>query len=1381
MEYSLAIIEESQDIQERLAAIWKRLLSVEHLSHEQNFFAMGGHSLLAIDLLSEIEEIFLVRLNMKDIVEAPNVADLSQLILSYKKKSLSKENHLDFINGLYPLTVNQKQVWGLNVLYPTSITHNISTALKINRKLDIQILTKTINAIVKRHESLRTRFKVHHGVPNQEIIPEYEYSFEFIDIKEECLKETLQEEMKYIFNLEEAPLMRIKFYRLNDEQYVFFFLVHHIIWDGLSNTFFFHEFISLYRSFEGQIKSDLPDVRLHYKEHAIKEIDYLKSEDFFEQKKSWESVLTGDLPVLNIPTDYERPSKINNESETIYFEIDAKTLEQLESYVQTKYISLYNVFFAAYYVLLAKLCGETDLIIGTPVHGRHHRDVRKTLGYFINTLPVRTKLVGEKSFKENLGIFLESLKHAFYNQNIPLDILLKNSSYKQDLSRTPLFQTLFIYLDVTKELDVFKAESLEQIKLERYSVHTEIDFYLYKSRDKVEGVIEFRKDLYQSSTMKKMGEEFVDLLKSILTNEDQSLIDLGVKENKKEEKFIEMDKNPYHDFSQEEAFYKKIEKMGEVYPDKIALITPQKRFTYFELNHQTDLIAANLISQGVRPGDLVGVCTNRNENLLLSLLGVLKSGAAYVPLDPKFPDERLEYMLERSESSFLLIEKCLVHRFSNTSQKIIVEDILSLNSEKKKVLINTQLKDNCYVLFTSGSTGKPKGVVVSHLNVLNFLNSMGNSPGFHCDDRLLSVTTFSFDISVLELFLPLMNGGSLYLASENQVLDGQELARVIKEEDVTCMQATPSTWRLLLAAGWKGSSKLKILCGGEPMPKDLAQKLLTLSKEVWNMYGPTETTVWSTIKKISAEDKKILIGSAIDNTGLYILDENLKPCPVGIAGMLYIGGLGVSNGYIKDADQTSKRFICNPYREGDIIYNTGDMARFDISGEIECLGRSDDQVKIRGFRIELGEIEEVALIEKSINECAAKVHDGYIFVYVTIVPGEVFDEDLLKKSFRQKMPAYMIPQKIIVLSKMPKTLNEKIDKKVLNEKLGIHSESVTISPSHQPQTLTMGEVTRIWKEVLGISHVDSNENFFNLGGHSIAAVEIFGMINDKFNLNLPLSVIFESATIRSLSEVIDYTMIKDSKLLSELKCVVAIRAGKKSKEAVFCFHGVGGNVLNYYSLANYVGERAFYGIQSIGVNGEDRIVETIPAMAKVYVEEIKKIQPEGPYILSGGSMGGMVALEVASQLMNEGEEIKSLIMFDTLGPDLDFKVYGNVKMSLFTRTKKSLSWKYVKAVNFIKTQFYILRQVSIPHSLRYFSIEDKNFAALRNYQPSLYEGNITLIRAPRTAKGWYADPYLGWRKVINGKIETIEINGDHDNFIESPEMSDAFKKVITKL
>nr|BDT28976.1 non-ribosomal peptide synthetase [Bacteriovorax sp. HI3] len=1363
-------------IHEGLNLLWKKVLQLDSLENDQNFFALGGHSLMAIDLLSDIEETFGIKLNMKDLVEAPTIKQLAIVILD-KQKTATVVNVSEYKErGLYPLTLNQKQVWGLNVLYPDSITHNISTAIRIKRPLDIKILNDAINLIVQRQESLRTRFKVEQGVTFQEVIPEYIFHFDFFDIKESELKEDIQKEMKHVFNLTEAPLMKVKFYRLGPSDFVFFFLVHHIVWDGLSNTYFFHEFIESYEALEKGLRPALPSLGMSYKEHAVRELAMMEMADFQEQKASWKNLLEGSLPVLNLETDYPRPEKIDNRSGTLYFELSTRLLEKLEDYVQKKHISLYNVFFAVYNVLLAKLSGDCELIVGTPVHGRLHRESRKTFGYFINTLPIRTKLDAQKSFKDNLGLTLESLKQAFYNQSVPLDVILKTAKIENDPGRTPLFQTLFIYLDVTKELDVFKEKQLSQVKVERYSVHTEVDFYLYKSREKVEGVIEYRKDLYKEETMARMAREFTDLLEKIVADESLLLKELGVKSPEDSRQYIELDQRVYDSFSGRVPFYQLFEEHARTTPSRPALKTQYTSMTYGELDQRANHLALKLKREGVKKGDFVGVSTQRNEKMLVSLLAVLKNGAAYVPLDPGFPDERLSYMMERSGIKALVTEKILLDRFSCAQNTLIYEDIFKESFEESEFYSeNVDLESTCYILFTSGSTGKPKGVEVTHKNVLNFLLSMKKEPGLHEDDKLLSVTTFSFDISVLELFLPLISEASVYIGNEMEVVNGELLAQVIRQEEITCMQATPMTWRLLLASEWKGSRKLKVLCGGEAMPRDLALKLLPKIKELWNMYGPTETTVWSTVKKISAQERKILVGRPIDNTCLYILNEQGEPCPVGVEGELFIGGLGVAKGYIKDLEQTQKRFVANPFRPDELMYNTGDMARFEPNGEVECLGRSDDQVKIRGFRIELGEIETRVMDMSCIHECAVKVHNQKIVVYA--VASDEYDENAMKKHLKNSLPHYMVPAKIILLPDLPKTMNGKIDKKQLNESLGQTVVKEELSTSSH----IIEEIRNIWSQVLGHEDIDIDENFFNLGGHSLSAIEIFGAINEKFNLNLPLASLFESTNIRTLSEIVEEGIRKKNQDLANLKCVVTIKPAESHCEAVFCFHGVGGNVLNYYRLADCVGSRAFYGIQARGVNGEDDIVESIPEMARIYIEEIKKIQPKGPYILAGGSMGGMIALEAAIQLKRQGEEIKSLLMFDTIGPNVDFKTYGNVKVNLLKRTKNSMIFKFHKTINYMKVKFYLFTKASIPHSVRYFSIEAKNYVALRSYTPQIFEGNITLIRAPKAHQGWYADPYLGWRSVINGKIDTIEIEGAHENFIESPSMSHALKMVMKRL
>lgn len=1368
------------DIVDELVNIWKRLLGQDHVETHENFFSLGGHSILAIELLNDIEEYFAVRLSMKDIVESPTIQELSLIISSLANTSQVVDEKIEIEDmTAFPLTSGQKQVWGHSLLNPGSLAHNISTAIRIKKNLNLGVINKTINYIVERQDVLRTRFITINGQPKQIIVPKQHYDIHFKDILENEILTVMQNEINYCFDLEKDALLRVSFYRLGEEDFIFFFMVHHIIWDGLSNTMFFHEFNHVYNAFLNNLSPELPPLKITFKEYSLREQAYLKTSLFKEQKHAWKELLYPPLPVLNLPTDYPRPEKFNNKSKTHYFEIDKDKLDKLETYVRSKHTSLYRLLFTLYNVLLSKHSGETDIIVGTPIHGRHSSDIRRTCGYFINTLPVRSRIEKSDSFISNLFGIQESLKNSFANQTVPFDIIVQNSNPIIDPGRTSLFQTLFVYLDITRELDVFEELNYEQIKADRSSTHTDIDFYLYKSRDKIEGVVEYRADLFKKETIENLIYSFNEIMDKVLKNDEAPIAEI-INETSSPT-YIE-DKVAYDDFSEEKSFLSYFIEKSQQQPDAPAIYTNYNTLTYKELYQKAKIVAHCLREKNIGKGNLVAVSCNRNENLIISLLGVLMSGAGYVPLDPSLPDNRIQYMLERSNASALLIEKKLQSKLAFKINTFYIEETL-LNYESVAALECPNLDDTCYVIFTSGSTGRPKGVEITHLNVLNFLLSMQKTPGFTSKDKLLSVTTFSFDISVLEFFLPLISGGSVYLASEEDVVDGERLLNLIKSEAITYMQATPSTWRLMLASGWHRIETLTVLCGGEAFTKELSDKLVTNSRASWNMYGPTETTVWSTIKKLELTDKKVLIGSPIANTSIYVLDDYLCPVPAGKTGNLYISGLGLAKGYIGDETQTSKRFISNPFRKNEKMYFTGDLARHEIDGQIECLGRSDDQVKIRGYRIELGEIEDVIMKSPVIYECSVKAHQqtgpsARLVAYLSIKPDSQFDEGALRQFLKETLPSYMLPAKYIVLPSLPKTHNGKIDKKQLKEELGNKKEFL-----HKASDQTTAVLINIWQEVLGVDDIDETSNFFTVGGHSIAAVEIFGIINDRFKINLPIATIFDATSIQELSYIIEKGIEENQPValdLTSLKNIVAIKTHHK-QSAVFCFHGVGGNVLNYYPLSGCVGEKAFYGVQSLGVNGTTYGPGTIPEMAKLYIEEIRKVQAKGPYILSGGSMGGLIALEVARQLRHEGEQIKSLIMFDTFGPDFDSMFI--VKENKFSprRLKQSFKDKFERLKHRVKCNYYSVINRPLPHALLYRNVERQNQLALYLYRPEIYQGDLILIRAPLQPKGFYADPYLGWRKCIEGNIEIIEVEGQHESFIESPSLAAAFQKVLTKI
>jgi amino acid adenylation domain-containing protein len=842
------------------------------------------------------------------------------------------------------------------------------------------------------------------------------------------------------------------------------------------------------------------------------------------------------------------------------------------------------------------------------------------------------------------------------------------------------------------------------------------------------------------------------------------------------------------------CFHHTFQSIAKKYPSHLAIENSTGSFTYQELDLHSNRVAQGLIKEGIGRGDLVGVSLTRDLKMMVALLGIMKSGAGYVPLDPAFPQDRLDYMIESSNPRKLILETALVKRFTRFKNISLIDDLMNdVRVTTAAPQVSSHPNDTMYVIYTSGSTGNPKGVEVSHGALANFLVSMAKEPGLTESDKLLAVTTLSFDIATLEIFLPLTKGASLFLASSFDVMDGKALRDIILKHQINIMQATPSTWRLLIAAGWTGNSNFKALCGGEAFPIDLAQKLISMCSSVWNMYGPTETTVWSTCKKLSPSDVFVSIGRPIDNTFVYILDQGLNLAPIGAPGELYIGGSGLAKGYFKRPDLTVERFIDDPFHPGSKMYATGDFARFTSDGEIECLGRQDGQVKVRGYRIELGEIEAVLSKTPSIKENAVitketRPGDVRIIAFLVLKGSDVFDERIFRENLAQRLPKYMVPSHFMVIQELPRTLNGKIDKKSLASLFIDQKEHSPLEPIATPfksDDPIYDELRLMWIDLLGNPMLQPSDNFFNIGGNSLLAVQLFSKIAKKYRLNLPLSLLLEATDFQSFVNAVKIKLnsSKDSnplnrKLPNAFSSIVSIKASGQ-KNPVFCFHGVGGNVLNYMALVPAFGaNRPLVGLQSRGMDGIQPMTNSIEEMAKFYINEMKAVQPHGPYFLAGGSMGGTIALEVAQQLTLQGETIEKLVMFDTFGPNINIQVYDKSERSFWQNLKISFFYRRKAFTYKVKVKLLNLFNQKIPLEIRLFNLEMNNYQALWKYRPQIYSGDLYIIRAKMKPSGWYSDPLMGWSGTIAGKIETYEIEGNHNDFIESPELCKVFAKLL---
>jgi amino acid adenylation domain-containing protein len=857
-------------------------------------------------------------------------------------------------------------------------------------------------------------------------------------------------------------------------------------------------------------------------------------------------------------------------------------------------------------------------------------------------------------------------------------------------------------------------------------------------------------------------------------------------------------KNNYNDtfaaYPKEKALPCFLNKCALLYPDKIALKFHGRNLTYKDLYQSSNKLAALLINNGIKTGDIIALALDRSPEMVISLLAILKAGAAYVPLDPEYPKDRIEFMLDDSSAKILLTSKKYYKHFQSGAIEILIEDALeeikTYSPDEPKVAISGD--DLAYILYTSGSTGKPKGVQIRHYNLVNFLLSMQKEPGITADDKLLAVTTISFDIAGLELYLPLITGAQLILTNSDTAKDGRLLFDLVKEEQISFMQATPYTWRMMLEAGWEDYLPIKMLCGGEAMPKDLVSKLIHRTSALWNMYGPTETTIWSTVKLIK-DDEHITIGKPIDNTQVYILDEALNKLKDGSTGEIFIAGDGVGKGYLNRDDLTADRFINDPFSESaeTKMYRTGDLGKIRENGDIQCLGRIDHQVKVRGYRIELEEIEHALIKQNGVKEAVVIARedtpgDPRLVGYVVLIDKE--NQTDLKTSITDwqqgllaVLPEYMVPDDFVLMDAIPITPNGKIDRKALPKP---DYNIITRQGEYvAPRTDIEMQVSKIWQELMGREKISIFDNFFEIGGRSLVAVQIMARIEKLTGKRLPLATLFEHSTIEKLSLRLDV----DTKSIT-WQSLVPIKP-KGTKMPLYIVHGAGLNVLLFNALAmNMDEEQPVYGLQAKGLNGIDEPLDIMEEIAANYNAEIIAQNPDGPYALAGYSLGGTIAYEMARQLMEMGKDVKMLALFDTYAKQTDIydpfvkriinRIWLFIMKLLYSFVlfaedpKRTIEYKSLILKRKIIRLYWRLFKGKEEKQEGFFAydneIDEASAKAKRNYFQKPINITVDLFKAKKKTFYMADFKYLGWREFALKGVNVHEIPGEHNTIFAPP-------------
>lgn len=1104
----------------KLIEILKNILQTENISIDDDFLELGGDSLSAITLSSYIQREFKVQIYVKDILDSSKISDLSDLIANNSSTSQIKIKPISKSSSYNASSAQKRIYFASQIDGSDSLLYNVPGGIIFEKELDSEKLEKCIYTIIQHQESLRTYFEVE----NENVVQKIKDN---IDFKLDVLENEDFENIDSIFNnfvkpfdLSKAPLFRVKYLKFTNKKTAIFFDMHHIISDGASLSIFADEFIKLYNNIS------LPALTITYKDFAAYENEKLNTHQFEDAKNYWINQFKDEIPVLNMPTQFSRPSSRTFTGKKIHSLIDKQASNKIKKLCDSLEITPYMFLLSCYYILLSKYTSQDDIVVGSPIVGRDLAETYNIIGMFVNTLALRNKIDSTCSFKDFVLNIKKNLLSAFKYQTYPFDELVKDLNITRDTSRNPLFDTLFTYQNNGyKEiiLDGSKAEyyTSYDIGISKFDLSVEI----IPNNEEFNLIFEYSTSLFENDFIKNMSNHYLNIINNVISNIETKIDDIAMLSPEEKNKILYEFNNTSTEYPKDKTIIALFEEQVAKTPDNIAVVFEDQQLTFKELNEKANSLAYYLKNTlHIKNNDIIGVMVNRSLEVIISILAILKSGGAYIPIDPTFPQERVTYMLSNSNAKVLLSKNKLLN-------KINFKNVVSVDLENNSIynLPNTNLnnsnmlEDLMYVIYTSGSTGKPKGVMITHKVFINFTNYCNNYVKYlkhPFNHSIVSITTISFDIFAYETLISLQKGLKVVLANENEQTTPHLLNALMEKNNVDIIQSTPSIMQIFInnLSTMPALRKIKYaILAGEQLPLNLVKDLHNLSNiVVYNGYGPSET-YYCTLTEVN--DNIVTIGNPISNSQIYILDKNLKPVPVGVIGEIYISGDCVGKGYLNNAPLTNKSFIPNPFLNGVTMYKSGDLGKYLKNGTILCLGRSDHQIKIRGLRIELQEIESVMMKYPNIQKVAVVKQEikRREFISAYYVSNKRISIPNFRKYLSNYLPSYMIPSYYTVLDDLPYTPNGKIDKKLLPVPSEIKNTSkIAYQP---PQSDLQNQLVEIFQKVLNTKPIGIYDNFFELGGDSLLAMNL-NMELSKFTNKITYQDIFRFPTVSELEQII---------------------------------------------------------------------------------------------------------------------------------------------------------------------------------------------------------------------------------------------------------------------
>ncbi|AWG22183.1 hypothetical protein FFWV33_12000 [Flavobacterium faecale] len=1301
--------------------------------------------------------------------------------------SLTAKNHA--VETVIKTTNTQLEIWTDCMIggSDASKAYNLSYTLTFKGDFIFQAFELALKTLVQRHESLRATFSsdgIYMNIAKELKIVSSEINISSLATadKDKAIKNQIEEEVNTLFDLEKGPLFSVKLIKVNALETVVIITHHHIIGDGLSINIILEDLSILYSASVNNVAPKLKNPE-RFSNYATTVDDLVENEQLKLTEEYWLNNYKESVPVVDLPIDTQRPDLRTYKSNRFDYPIDIKLINGLNQLRKSADCSLVTAMIIAYEIFIYKITGQNDIVIGFPVSGNARYDMKHLLGNCSNLLPIRTKIDPSQTFTDYLKQRSAAILKSKLHHQISFGYLLNKLAIARDPSRVPLVPvTLTVDLNRDVESDYsFQGLTYQfDINPRAYSAF-ELYVHACMSKNVPTFQCSYNSSLFNEETIKKMMIGFEDTIRTIITEQNNTIAEIVKEDYAAAYTTLNDTDTPYPNLSLAAV----LSNRAELNPTNIALEYQNQSITYAELHTKVNQFAHYLAAQGVQPGDYIAVSYPRSPELVYAIMAIIQCGAAYLPLDHEYPTLRVQYMMEDSEAKYLLTSKKLALALPKSANTILIDDAMSSLSQypATKLALDVDPENVLYLLYTSGSTGKPKGAKITNKNVVNLLYSLENEPGIKETDRVPFISTISFDIASFELFFPLFKGAVLVLPDHETSSDGRLFYEMLEKERISLIVATPTTYQMLLDSGWSKKLPIKIWCCGEPLPAKLASELIKRSEELWTLYGPTEVTIFSSCKHIKDEETIISVGPPINNMQYYIVDEQLNLLPPNTVGEIAIGGDGVGKGYLGKPELTAAKYLPNKFsdKKDAIMYLSGDIGKLLTSNEVMCLGRIDHQVKVRGHRIEIGEIEHVLTSIKGIKSAIVLAKNDILIAFVVAdyeYASEIEEIRQWRDHLASQLPAFMVPHVFNVLDKMPRTLNDKVDRTTLLKYEGkSDSENNYTAPRTEEEKL----VATIWQCILKKDKVDIFSNFFEMGGHSIMAVNVMVAIEKQTGKRIPLSALFQHSTVEKLSKLLTIDKEIKNDFLVPLK-------PNGTKTPLFIVHGSGLNILNFAHVINHFDEdQPVYGFQGIGPNGYDNWFQSVEEMAAKYIEYVVEINPTGPYALSGFSFGGIVAFEMARQLESQGKEVSLIAVLDTY---VDAAYYcrtpGQKKLRrIYDRNYRRAdyfcqmltSWKSFKTRINSKTTYiqkkYFGPKTGLPeheaHAMELFIEADQMVDKIVDrYHLLPQQFEVELFRAADD-KGYKLDAsHLGWKKAALKGVNIHNISGDHDCIVDPP-------------